>query len=98
MDDVAAYVTGERFTICEKCLVMATEEYNWKKDDSTLEKVEFEDLPPHGALSDEELEWDLERSLADVPDIRESQGELSPEIVRTLLRIFDTQGIFAFEA
>jgi len=91
--DEAAYLTGQRFTVCEKCLVLATEEYDWEKNDTILEKIGLENLSSHGTFSGEELEWDVQHSLADMPDIREAHAELSPEIAQTLLRMFDSQGI-----
>jgi len=98
MDDAAAYLTGQRLTVCEKCLVSATEGYDWEKSDTVLKEIDSANLPFYGTLSDEELEWDIQHSLVDMPDIRENPEELSPEIVRTLLRMFDTQGIPKLEA
>jgi len=98
VDSAAAYITSRGYPVCEKCLKVLCEEYQWDHDDVTVQKVNRRKLQPPGSVSEDELAWMLQKPLKKLPALRESTARFTDENRLTLAAVLNECGIPLLEA
>ncbi|MFH1328799.1 MAG: hypothetical protein ABIH76_08180 [Candidatus Bathyarchaeota archaeon] len=77
LTDVAAFLTANTFAVCDKCLPLLCDEYDWESRDFELHKLSLKNLKPLHVPTEEEISWELRNQLSFIPLVIEKVTELS---------------------
>lgn len=97
-DHVAAYLTTTNFPVCPSCLPAACEELEWDRNSQILKQTRRRGLKPLNVRGDEELEWELSRSLMFLPSLQESEVYATPQLLERLGLLFDKSRVRILDA
>ncbi|MFQ5997891.1 MAG: hypothetical protein ACE5KO_01135, partial [Candidatus Bathyarchaeia archaeon] len=97
-DHVAAYLTGTNFPVCQSCLPAVCEEMEWDRNSQILKQVRVRGLKAFHVRGDEELEWDLSRSLTFLPSLLEREIYAAPELLERLGLLFEKSRVRILDA